>query len=211
MVIEKKKEYWTDIIRKNPSLYEGQFVVHNETEIFFVHEDMMIAQAFLKKNNADFANELGMFLVPHHFNMIRLRLLKIRSIMTGEWTPTHKVNFILKDGTETSIDMIVDTGADITFMPKKMGERLGLVRSEDDLVFEARSVGSTILFVYRQMRVSINDIALTIKIIWGQDEQGEEEALLGRLDVFDRFDVLFSQKKRKVVFLPNDDGDVPNI
>jgi predicted aspartyl protease len=211
MVIEKKKEYWTDIIRKNPSLYEGQFVVHNETEIFFVHEDMMIAQAFLKKHNADYANELGMFLVPHHFNMIRLRLLKIRSIMTGEWTPTHKVNFMLKDGTETSIDMIVDTGADITFIPKKMGERLGLVRSEDDLVFEARSVGSTIFFVYRQMRVSINDIALTIKIIWGQDEQGEEEALLGRLDVFDRFDVLFSQKKRKVVFLPNDDGDVPEI
>jgi hypothetical protein len=110
MIIEKKKEYWTDIIRKNPSLYEGQFVVHNETEIFFVHEDMMTAQAFLKKHNADYANELGMFLVPHHFNMVRLRLLKIRSIMTGEWTPTHKVNFMLKDGTETSIEMIVDTG-----------------------------------------------------------------------------------------------------
>jgi hypothetical protein len=61
------------------------------------------------------------------------------------------------------------------------------------------------------MRVSINDIPLTIKIIWGQDEQGEEEALLGRLDVFDRFDVLFSQKKRKVVFLPNDDGDVSGV
>lgn len=131
--------------------------------------------------------------------------------MTGEWTPTHKVNFMLKDGTETSIDMIVDTGADITFIPKKMGERLGLVRSEDDLLFEARSVGSTIAFVYRQMRININGIALTIKIIWGQDEQGEEEALLGRLDIFDRFDVLFSQKKRKVIFLPNDDGDVPEL
>lgn len=76
MVVEKKKEYWTDIIRKNPSLYEGQFVVHNETEIFFVDEDMMIAQAFLKKHNADYANELGMFLVPHHFNRVRFRLFK---------------------------------------------------------------------------------------------------------------------------------------
>ena len=207
MVAEKKKEYWTDVIRKNPSLYEGQFVIHNDTDIFFVHEDMMIAQAFLKKNNADYANALGMFLVPHHFNMIRLRLLKIRSLMTGEWTPTHEVNFILKNGTEIAIEMIVDTGADITFIPKKMGERLGLVRSEDDLVFEARSVGSVILFVYRQMHVNINGIALTIKIIWGQDEQAGEEALLGRLDVFDRFDVLFSQKKRKVIFLPNDEGD----
>ena len=47
--MEKKKEYWEDIIRKNPSPYEGQFVIHNETDIFFVHEDMMVAQAFLKK------------------------------------------------------------------------------------------------------------------------------------------------------------------
>ena len=76
MVAEKKKEYWTDVIRKNPSLYEGQFVIHNDTDILFTHEDMMVAQAFLKKNKADYANELGMFLVPHHFNSVRLRLLK---------------------------------------------------------------------------------------------------------------------------------------
>ena len=71
--MEKKKEYWEDIIRKNPSPYEGQFVIHNETDIFFVHEDMMVAQAFLKKHNADYNNELGMFLVPHYFNSVQLR------------------------------------------------------------------------------------------------------------------------------------------
>lgn len=73
MAIENKKEYWTDIIRNNPSSYEGKFIVHNETEIFFVHEDMMEAQAFLKKNNADSLNASGVFYVPYHFNVIRLR------------------------------------------------------------------------------------------------------------------------------------------
>jgi gag-polyprotein putative aspartyl protease len=211
MAIENKKEYWEDIIRKNPSAYEGKFIIHNDTEIFFVHENMLEAEMFLKKNNADYLKGLGVFLVPHHFGMIRLRLLKIRSLMTGEWTPIHLVNFILDDGTESPVEMIVDSGADITYLPKKVGSRLGLVRSPHDLVFEARSVGSTISYVYRQMSVNINGITLTIKIIWGQDDQGEDEALLGRLDVFDRFDVLFSQKKRKVIFLPNDDGDIIDL
>jgi hypothetical protein len=207
MATEKKIEYWEDIIRKNPSPYEGKFIIHSDTEIFFVHENMIEAENFLKKNNADYLKGLGVFLVPHHFGMIRLRLLKIRSLMTGEWTPTHVVNFILDDGVECPIEMIIDSGADITYLPNKVGERLGLVRSAHDLVFEARSVGSIVPYVYRQMQVNIDGINLSIRVIWGQGEQNEDEALLGRLDIFDRFDVLFSQKKRKVIFLPNDDGD----
>ena len=84
MTMEKKKEYWEDIIRRNPSPYEGQFVIHNETDIFFVHEDMMVAQAFLRKHNADYANDLGMFLVPYHFGSARLGmgLLKFKNLAT---------------------------------------------------------------------------------------------------------------------------------
>jgi hypothetical protein len=82
MVTDKKKEYWEDIIRKNPSAYEGQFVVHNETEIFFVHEDMMEAQRILRQYQAEGTDDLGVYLVPHHFNQIRLgaAFLKIPKI-----------------------------------------------------------------------------------------------------------------------------------
>jgi hypothetical protein len=204
---KKKIEYWEDIIRKNPSQYEGKFIVHSDTEIFFAHENMIEAENFLRKNDTEQFKGLGVFLVPHYFGMIRLRLLKIRSLMTGEWTPTHVVNFILDDGKESPIEMIIDSGADITYLPKKVGERLGLVRLQHDLVFEARSVGSIVPYVFRQMQVNIDGIFLSIRVIWGQGEQDEDEALLGRLDIFDRFDVLFSPKKRKVIFLPNDDGD----
>lgn len=207
MIEIKKVEYWTDIIRKNPSAYEGKFVIHNETEIFFASEDMITAENFLKKNDPDYLNTLGMFLVPRQFGLIRLRMLKIQSIMTGEWTPTKKVNFMLKDGTESPIDVIVDSGADVTFVPKKIGERLGFVRYPDEPFFQAKGVSSIFPCLFRQITVNIDGIILPIRLIWGQDEQSEE-VLLGRLDVFDRFDVLFSQKKRKVIFLPNDDGDV---
>ena len=208
MATENKKEYWTDVIRKNPSLYEGQFVVHNETEIFFASEDMITAENYLKLHDANYNNELGMFLVPHQFGLVRLRMLKIQSLMTGEWTPMKRVNFILKDGTYVPVDMIVDSGADVTFIPKKVGERLGLVSHPDEPFFRAKGLGGVISYLFRQVKMDIDGIILTIKILWAQEEQSEE-VLLGRLDVFDRFDVLFSQKKRKVIFLPNDDGDAP--
>ena len=73
MAIYKKIEYWTVVIRKDPSKYEGQFVVHNETEIFFTSEDMIEAEIFLKKNNPFYFNDLHMFLVPRQFGLVRLR------------------------------------------------------------------------------------------------------------------------------------------
>jgi predicted aspartyl protease len=203
MVIDKKKEYWTDIIRENPSAYEGKFVVHTDTDILFVSENMKEAENFLKSNSTNYSNISGLFLVPHHFNLIRLRMLKIKSLTTGEWTPTYKVKFLLDDGTESNVDMIVDTGADVTFIPKVVGEQLGLVRVPHEFVAEARGVGSLVPYLLRQMKVNIEGKTIEIRLLWGQDEQ-IEDVLLGRLDVFDHFDVLFSQKKREVIFIPND-------
>jgi hypothetical protein len=204
MVSETKKEYWTDIILKNPSPYEGKFVVHTDTGILFISEDMSEAENFLKKNSTEFFNSLGIFLVPHQFGAIRLRMLKIKSLMTGEWTPTHEVKFILDDGTERPLDMIVDSGADVTFIPKIVGEQLGLIRTPHEFVAEAKGVGSVVPYLLRQLKVNIEGRVLLIRVLWGQDEQ-IEDVLLGRLDVFDHFDVLFSQKRREVVFIPNDD------
>lgn len=205
MVADKKKEYWTDIIRENPSIYEGKFIVHTDTEIFFASDNMFEAENFLKSNrtDSDSSKKLGLFLVPHHFNLIRLRMLKIKSLMTGEWTPTHEVKFILDDGTESSVNMIVDSGADVTFIPKVIGEQLGLTRAPHEFVAEARGVGSLVPYLLRQMKVNIEGKTIEIRLLWGQDEQ-IEDVLLGRLDVFDHFDVLFSQKKREVIFIPND-------
>jgi hypothetical protein len=82
MAVETKKEYWTDIIRKNPSSYEGKFIIHDETEIFFVHEDMMEAVNFSKNSADEHIRGRGVFLVPYHFNSVRLRgaTLKIGKI-----------------------------------------------------------------------------------------------------------------------------------
>ena len=180
--------------------------MHTDKDILFASENMKEAENFLKNNTANYSNISGLFLVPHNFGAIRLLMLKIKSLTTGEWTPTYKVKFILDDGTESNVDMIVDSGADVTFIPKIVGEQLGLVRAPHEFVEEAKGVGSLVPYLLRQMTVEIEGKTIQIRLLWGQDEQ-IEDVLLGRLDVFDHFDVLFSQKKREVIFMPNDDDN----
>lgn len=147
---------WQDKIKEQIALYEGQFVVHDATDIFFVHQDMLTAENWIHQNKVNFNDTLGLFLVPNHFGSVRLRMLKIKSLAAGEWTPTYPVKFILDDDSEIKLDMIVDSGADITFIPKTIGERLGLTRSKHETTFTAYGVGSEVSYLVREMPILID-------------------------------------------------------
>jgi predicted aspartyl protease len=194
---------WQDKIKEQIALYEGQFVVHDATDILFVHQDMLTAENWIHQNKVNFNDTLGLFLVPNHFGSVRLRMLKIKSLAAGEWTPTYPVKFVLDDGSKTELDMIVDSGADITFIPKTIGERLGLTRTKHETTFTAYGVGSEVSYLVREMPILIDGKTLTIRLLWGQDA-GVTDVLLGRLDVFDNFDVLFSQRRQTIQFISNE-------
>ena len=194
-------ENWLKQISDNPSQYEGKFVVHNEREILFVSAAIKEADDWRKSKQIQYSNALRLFLVPYHFGSVRLRMLKIKSLSAGEWTPTYPVKFILDDGSHFELDMLVDSGADITFIPKTIGEQIGLIRAPHETTFTAYGVGSELSYLVREMPIKIDETELTIRILWGQDD-GVADVLLGRLDVFDHFDVLFSQKNRQVKFIP---------
>ena len=194
-------ENWLKQISDNPSQYEGKFVIHNEKEILFVSPFIKEADDWRKSKQLQYSNALRLFLVPYHFGSVRLRMLKIKSLSAGEWTPTYPVKFILDDGSHFELDMLVDSGADITFIPKNIGEQIGLTRAPHETTFTAYGVGSELSYLVREMPIKIDETELTIRILWGQDD-GVADVLLGRLDVFDHFDVLFSQKNRQVKFIP---------
>ena len=54
-------------------------------------------------------------------------------------------------------------------------------------------------YLIREAKIRIDETELTIRLLWGQDETATD-ILLGRLDVFDHFDVTFSQARQKIVF-----------
>jgi len=192
-------QVWVQQILKTPSEYESKFVVHNEEHILFSSAIMLEAEVWIKLNQPNFTEELMLFLVPNHFEQVRLRMLKIKSLSSGEWMPTYPVIFVLPDGGTFKVEMLVDSGADVTYMPFQIGERLGYVKSVGESTLTALGVGSEVSYLIRENKIKIEDTEITIHLLWGQNE-GISDILLGRLDIFDHFDVTFSQHRGKVIF-----------
>ncbi len=185
---------------EHPAMFEAKFVVHTDAEVVFVTENFREANDWRVANLERYKDELMLFLVPRNFGLVRLRMLKVRSLTTGEWMPTYQVKFFLEDGNSAEVEMMVDSGADISFIPKDIGEQMGFVKSFGEPDYIAAAVGnSTIPYVARECRVEIAGHQLNIRLLWCQDET-TTDILLGRMDVFDYFDVTFSQRRRTILF-----------
>lgn len=212
MVFYETSDNWTNKVSTNRARYERKFIVHTDTEILFESADMLEANRWRIAYQT--ANGLGdvmsLYFVPRHFDAVRVRMIKVRSVLMGQWSPTYPVLFNLDDGSKVNLNMLVDSGADMSLIPKNIGEQLGLEKAAHETIETAFGVGSRLSYLNRTLQIKIDDTELSVRFLWLQDE-GIDDIILGRLDVFDRFDVLFSQKKRKVIFLPNDDGDMSAI
>ncbi len=106
----------------------------------------------------------------------------------------------LKDklGNEIVSFMYIDSGADIILIPKQVGDALGF-EVKDDEIKEIGGIGNTkIPVIIKTAPVRIGDKTFNARIAWALIE--EVPPLLGRVDVFDIFDVQFKQRERKIIF-----------
>ena len=124
------------------------------------------------------------------------------------WIPTATVE-IKYQKFSLSCEMLVDTGAYLSMIPYQVGIELGLTVSED-VILEAGGAGeASIPHVVKEVfarltnafvlwEIQIGDYSIHARIGWALTD--EVPLLLGRLDVFDEFDIEFSQSRRKVIF-----------
>ena len=95
--------------------------------------------------------------------------------------------------------MYVDSGADITLLPKTVGELIGLKREKDEKPTSIRGIGrSHIEVLVRRVAMTIGGSRFSARVAWSLVE--DVPMLLGRLDVFPRFNILFRERKGLVTF-----------
>ena len=93
--------------------------------------------------------------------------------------------------------MYVDSGADISLLPRSVGDLLGFDVTQD--IQEIRGVGKCkIPVLIKNIDVRLGDEIFNAKVAWSLIE--EVPLLLGRIDIFDKFEVIFKQSEKKVVF-----------
>lgn len=121
-------------------------------------------------------------------------------LRTGEiiFRPVAKV-YILKFEDEWVAEYFyIDSGADYTLIPYRMGQFLGLERTASE-VKEIGGIGGVIGARFAAVPMKIGNHRFDCTIAWAQIEH--VPFLLGRKNVFDYFDINFQQRRKKTIFV----------
>ncbi len=119
---------------------------------------------------------------------------------TGEviFRPVAKVYLLRSENEWIAEYFYVDSGADYTLIPYRMGRFLGFegIASE---VKEIGGIGGVIAARLGVVPMRIETHQFDCTIAWAQIEG--VPFLLGRENVFEYFDITFQQRKKKTIFL----------
>ncbi len=96
--------------------------------------------------------------------------------------------------------MYIDSGADVTLLPRSVGELLGFEIRRGEEIKEVKGLGnSRIPIVVRRVSMKVGEKKFEARVAWSLTE--DVPLVLGRLDVFNKFDILFKEREEKVVFI----------
>jgi len=124
----------------------------------------------------------------------RQELLKTGDIILR---PVAKVNLLRSENEWITEYFYVDSGADYTLIPYRMGRFLGLEKIASE-VREIGGIGGVIGARFAQVPMKIETYQFDCTIGWAQIER--IPFLLGRQDVFEHFDITFQQRMKKTIF-----------
>ncbi len=115
----------------------------------------------------------------------------------AKWKPFIPVTLITST-TSLKRHFLVDSGADITLVPKEAGKKIGFALKEGEEIQSIGGVSGSLPVVYRELRLQIGEFEFNAPVAWALEE--DIPFLLGREIVFDKFDIEFKQAEKKIIF-----------
>lgn len=112
--------------------------------------------------------------------------------------PVALVELQSVNGSWFSKYLYVDSGADITLIPRSVGDLLGFELDPEEKIEEIGGIAGSLPTVHRKVKMKINQHEFDVEISWALTE--EVPLLLGRRDIFDAFHITFKQDKGLVIF-----------
>ena len=133
--------------------------------------------------------------------MITFYYRKMKSRVLGEiLRPVADIRLQTRKGKWIKYEAFIDSGADITIIPYSVGKYIGFEMKEENLVQFQGVAGKNIPTILTKVRMRIGDVELEPRVAWALIE--EAPPLLGRLDIFDRFNITFKEREGKIIFEP---------
>jgi len=133
--------------------------------------------------------------------MTRFKYKKAKSDLGEILRPVAEV-ILETDKLKIEVPMYIDSGADITMIPLHLGKALGFKQAETDVIREIRGIGgSGIPYILKEVSYIFHNKKIRGKIAWALIE--ETPLLLGRMDIFNKFRIIFDEKNGWIDFEEN--------
>ena len=117
------------------------------------------------------------------FGLIYRPVARVKLNSAGEWIPEW---------------MYVDSGADITLIPRSVGDLLGFEVNKGKIVDITGVGGGTVPVIVKKVMMCVGKEIFDARVAWALIE--DVPPLLGRMDVFNKFDVIVREEEKEVVF-----------
>lgn len=107
--------------------------------------------------------------------------------------------FLETEYAKIEASMYIDSGADITMIPLRLGFALGLKQTPNDKILEIHGVsGGGVPYLIKEVFLTMDNTRLKIRLAWALIE--EVPLLLGRMDIFDKFRIIFNERQGSIIF-----------
>jgi hypothetical protein len=176
-------------------LYKNQYVAYNANGIIAHSENLREVLELAKAAKQTFL----IYLVPHHTASVEILPIRFRSVARHDWQPNYSVILKHRD-IEFSTTMLVDSGAELSLISKKVGQDLGYALADAESILLAETIGGKVEYVLRNVEMTIDGHNFIASVAWLQTNTGGEQLLLGREVVFDKFNIEFRQAEEKIIF-----------
>lgn len=111
--------------------------------------------------------------------------------------PVADIYIQSKSGKWIKFHPYIDSGADVTLIPLSLGKLIGLTIDEKKIE-QIGGIRGSVPVIYFKQDLKIGGIQIPTQIAWALIE--EVPPLLGRTDIFDKFNVQFRQKEGLIIF-----------
>jgi len=132
--------------------------------------------------------------------MIKFRYREESSVISG--TVLRPVADVILEVNNRRVEtvMYIDSGDDISMIPLEVGKALGFKQSSSDEILEVKGVsGGGVPYILKKANIILDDKELKIRLAWALIE--EVPLLLGRMDIFPKFKILFDEKEKSITFI----------
>jgi predicted aspartyl protease len=197
-IINNSIHNWINNNREKLREFSGKWIAHNENEVLASAEKGEDLMKILEKKKIE-----NYIIARVHSSWYegKLRILPIRfrTFQTKNWFPNYDVEIEI-DGVSKKVEMLVDSGADISLIPLWLGKELGLEVTKGEDIEQANGIGGSVDFVIRRLNFVIDGKKLEkvpVALVLDEDCQ---DFILGREVVFDSFDIEFKQADEEIIF-----------